>query len=160
MLYLPKGEAIRPKEFRRTATGILYMQFMYGYCRRIILRNKKDKGTTAIALGLGLLIGWPVLAVASVRDFVENTLDIAPPCVFAPAIPVGFLLCDLYLHITKPHQNRSRAGSRRHAGYDNDAEEYDLGGYGEGDASQPAQRASTPASGNWFSRLFTKTKAS
>jgi hypothetical protein len=160
MLYLPKGEAIGPKEFRRTVTGMLYMLFMFGYCRRIILRNKKDKGTSAIALGLGLLIGCPVLAFASVWDFVENTLDIAPPCVFAPAFPVGFLLCDLYLHITKPHQNRSRAGSRSRAGYDNDAEEYDIGGYGEGDASQPAPRASTPTSGNWFSRLFTKTKAS
>jgi hypothetical protein len=148
MLYVPKGEAIGPKEFRRTVTGILYMLFMFAYCRRIILRNKKDKGTSAIALSLGLLIGWPVPAVASVWDFVENTLDISPPCVFALAFPVGFLFCDLYLHITKPYQNRSRAGSRRRAGYDNDAEEYDLGGYGEGDASQPAPRASTPASGN------------
>jgi hypothetical protein len=160
LFYLPKGETIGPKEFRRTVTGILYMLFMFGYCRRIILRNKKDKGTSAVAIILGLVIGWPVLAFASVRDFVENTMDIAPPCIFAPAFPVGFLLCDLYLHITKPHQNRSRAGSRRRAGYDNDAEEYDLGGYGEGDASQPAPRASTPVSGNWFSRLFTKTKAS
>jgi uncharacterized membrane protein YoaK (UPF0700 family) len=160
VLYVPKGEALGPKEFRRTVTGTFYMLFMFGYCRRIILRNKKDKGTSAFAIILGLVIGSPVLAFASVQDFVENTLDVAPPCVFAPAFPVGFLLCNLYLHITKPHQNRSRAGSRRRAGYDNDAEEYDLGGYGEGNASQPAPRALTPASGNWFSRLLTKTKAS
>jgi hypothetical protein len=180
-VYVSKEGATAPKESIRTAVGTSYMLFMFGYCRRIILRNKKNKGTSAIAILLGLVIGSAFLAIASVRDSVENSLEIAPPCLVPLAIPLGFLLCDLYLHITIPQQDDrkilrsaseleaqrrdepeifSLAGLRRRADYDNDAEEYNLGCYGEGDASQPAPRASTPASRNWSILPLTQIKAS
>jgi hypothetical protein len=182
-------------ESMRTAVGIGYVLFMFGYCRRIVLRNKKDKGTSFIAVFLGLLIGFSLLAITFIRDFVKDTMELGPAWIIPLVLPLGFLLCDLYFHVTKPDQNpgrqdeeenlrrfvveqleaqrrensnyfsleglRRRTGLFNRSGYDLDAEEYSLGGYGDGDASQvPTPPPSVPASRSWFTGLFSKSKAS
>ncbi|KAF2827097.1 hypothetical protein CC86DRAFT_382128 [Ophiobolus disseminans] len=190
---LKEGASIN--ESMRTAVGVGYMLFMFGYCRQIIIRNEKDKGTTFISVLLGLLIGISLLAVTFIRDFVKDTMELAPACIVPLALPLGFTLRDLYLHVTKADKESDRAheeenlrrflvkhletqrreeshyfsleGLRRRtglfnrSGYDLDAEEYSLDGYGDGDAPQATiPPPSVPASGNWFTRLFSKPKVS
>jgi hypothetical protein len=89
----------------QTAVGILYLVFMYGYCRSIILTHRKGKGASAIASILGLTIGCGCLLITPIRDFVKS-FDHSPACVIPLALPLGFFICDVIWSIEE-------AGGRR-----------------------------------------------
>jgi hypothetical protein len=109
----------------QTAVGILYLVFMYGYCRSIILTHRKGKGASAIASILGLTIGCGCLLITPIRDFVKS-FDHSPACVIPLALPLGFFICDVIWDIEK-------AGGRRK---NQDDEESNLGRDGGAIASQ------------------------
>ena len=94
----------------RTAVGILYLLFMCGYCRSVILMHGKDKGTVAVATLLGLAIGCGCLTVGHLRDFVASSGH-SPAYIIPLVLPSGFFICDVVLHLHDADRMRKGRGA-------------------------------------------------
>jgi len=101
----PKEGATGSDQSVRTAVGILYLVFMCGYCRSVILIHGKDKGTIAIATLLGFAIGCGCLMIAYLRDFVASSGH-SPAYIMPLVLPSGFVICDVVLHLHDADRKR------------------------------------------------------
>jgi hypothetical protein len=122
----PKADPTGSNEIIRTAVGLVYLLFMLGYCRRVILRNERGQGTSVKATLVGVGIGLAMIAIAPFRDLWKLT-GVEPVFLIPLTIPLGFLLCDLEIAVEAAFARRTR--DARGANQDFDVESQMRGRY-------------------------------
>jgi hypothetical protein len=123
----PKADPTGSNEIIRTAVGLVYLLFMLGYCRRVILRNERGQGTSVKATFVGVGIGLAMIAIAPFRDLFWKLTGLEPYFFIPLTIPLGFLLCDLEIAVETAFAGRAR--DARGANQDFDVESQMRGRY-------------------------------